>query len=56
VDVPYSAVQYVKSELGLQVCHVATLSDLLGYLQSQSGSGLQAHADAVAAYRAQYGV
>jgi orotate phosphoribosyltransferase len=56
VDVPYSAVQYVKNELGLQVCHVATLTDLLGYLQSQAGNGLQAHSDAVAAYRLQYGV
>jgi orotate phosphoribosyltransferase len=55
-DVPYSAVQYVQKELGLQVCHVATLNDLLSYLQSQSGSGLQAHKDSVAAYRAQYGV
>jgi orotate phosphoribosyltransferase len=55
-DVPYSAVQYVQKELGLQVCHVATLSDLLNYLQSQPGSSLQTHKDAVTAYRTQYGV
>ena len=60
VDVPYSAVQYVRNELGLQVCHVATLTDLLGYLKSkQDGSGDDAmteHQARVQAYRDQYGV
>jgi len=56
VEVDYSAVQYVQRELGLQVCHVATLVDLLGYLQSQTEQGLAAHMPAVQAYRERYGV
>ncbi len=56
VEVNYSAVQYVSRELGLAVCHIATLADLLGYLQSLSGQDLAAHMPAVAAYRERYGV
>jgi orotate phosphoribosyltransferase len=56
VEVDYSAVQYVQRELGLAVCHIATLGDLLGYLQSQSGSGLAVHMSRVEAYRERYGV
>ena len=56
VEVDYSAVQYVQRELGLAVCHIATLADLLGYLQSQAGSGLAAHMPKVEAYRERYGV
>ncbi|MBV8618014.1 MAG: orotate phosphoribosyltransferase [Curvibacter sp.] len=54
-DVPHSAVQYVRDQLGLQVCAVAKLSDLLQYL-SQSGAGLQADHERVLAYRQRYGV
>jgi len=55
-DVNYSAVQYVKSQLGLQVCAIAQLDDLLHYLQQHQAAGLaQAH-QAVLAYRAHYGV
>jgi orotate phosphoribosyltransferase len=56
VDVPYSAVQYVKNELGLQVCHVATLTDLLGYLKSKQDDSMTEHQARVQAYRDQYGV
>ena len=72
LDVEYSAVQYVTLQLGLQVCAIARLSDLLHYLQSHgtgaSGEkaeraekaadapGLQDHYQAVLAYRDRYGV
>ena len=55
-DVPYSAVQYVRQQLGLQVCAIAKLADLLSYLSSQSGTGLQEHYPRVLAYRQRYGV
>lgn len=55
VDVPYSAVQYVQRELGLQICHVATLDDLLGYLSSM-GAGMGEHTARAQAYRERYGV
>jgi orotate phosphoribosyltransferase len=49
-----SAVQFVRQNLGLQVWVVATLVDLLQYLQTDAH--LQAEAAKVAAYRQQYGV
>ena len=55
-DVPYSAVQYVRQTLGLQVCAIATLDDLLGYLQTQSGDAMGAHRARVQVYRERYGV
>lgn len=56
VDVPYSAVQYVQNTLGLQVCAIAKLSDLMQYLEQRSeGSGAQDH-QRVLAYRQRYGV
>src|SRR5574344_2548256 len=55
-DVPHSAVQYVRQQLGLQVCAIAKLADLLSYLSSQSGTGLQEHYPRVLAYRQRYGV
>ena len=55
-DVPYSAVQYVRQQLGLQVCAIAKLADLLSYLSSQSGTDLQEHYPRVLAYRQRYGV
>jgi orotate phosphoribosyltransferase len=55
-DVPYSAVQYVRQTLGLQVCAIATLDDLLGYLQTQSGDAMGGHRGRVQAYRERYGV
>ena len=55
-DVEHSAVQYVRSQLGLQVCAVARLTDLLQYLESHTGDGLAAHHERVLAYRQRYGV
>ena len=55
-DVPHSAVQYVRNTLGLQVCAIAQLEDLLAYLATQGGSELGAHLPKVQAYRDRYGV
>ena len=57
-DVPYSAVQYVRTQLGMQVCAIATLDDLLGYLSASAASGdeLSAYYQQVLAYRSRYGV
>ena len=64
VDVNYSAVQYVTNNLGLQVCAIARLTDLLHYLAAHdadadvapSGQVGKAHHQAVLAYRQRYGV
>lgn len=60
VDVNHSAVQYVTQQLGLQVCAIARLGDLLLYLEMQSGAAggqdLMDHYQAVLAYRKRYGV
>ena len=69
VDVDRSAVQYVTHQLGLQVCAIARLADLLDYLEvrrSESGedagvktAGIANEVDsyaAVLAYRQRYGV
>ncbi|MEG2046184.1 MAG: orotate phosphoribosyltransferase [Comamonas sp.] len=56
-DVDHSAVQYVRHQLGLQVATIATLADLLQYLQAHGGEGeMQAHHERVLAYRQRYGV
>lgn len=55
-DVPYSAVQYVRQRLGLQVCAIATLADLLAYLSTQAKPELTAHLPQVQAYRQRWGV
>ncbi len=55
-DVPHSAVQYVRDQLGLQVCTIARLSDLLHYLAKHSGEGLAADHQRVLQYRQRYGV
>jgi orotate phosphoribosyltransferase len=55
-DVEHSAVQYVRDKLGLQVCAIARLADLLQYLQLHAGGELGAYHGEVAAYREQYGV
>ena len=55
-DVDHSAVQYVQNTLGLEVCAIARLADLMQYLQGQAGTELAAHTDAVRAYRERYGV
>ena len=55
-DAPWSAVQYVRTQLGLEVAPIATLSDLLQYLGGERDQGLHATSVAVQAYRARYGV
>jgi orotate phosphoribosyltransferase len=56
VDAPHSAVQFVQRELGLSVVAIATLTDLLAYLQGQSDPRLGSSLPAVQAYRERYGV
>ena len=55
-DLPYSAVQYVREQVGLQVCAIAELSDLLAYLSAQPGNAMGEHLVRVQAYRERYGV
>jgi orotate phosphoribosyltransferase len=54
-DGELSAVQYVSSRLGLAVCALATLDDLLQYLRSTNDPALQMFAEPVQAYRNRYG-
>ncbi len=55
-DVPHSAVQYVRNTLGMQVCAIAQLEDLLAFLAKQGGGELGQHLPKVQAYRDKYGV
>ena len=56
-DLPYSAVQYMRCELGLQLCCIAKLDDLMDFLQAQNKAGdLSEHLQRVGAYRERYGV
>ncbi len=55
-DVSYSAVQYVRTQLGLQVCAIARLDDLLHYLEQHRAAGLADAQARILAYRARYGV
>jgi orotate phosphoribosyltransferase len=55
-DVDHSAVQYVQNQLGLQVCAIARLADLLAYLQQHAGDALGHHYAQVLAYRQRYEV
>jgi orotate phosphoribosyltransferase len=55
-DVAHSAVQYVQNTLGLEVCAIARLADLMQYLQQQAGAELAPYLNAVCAYRDRYGV
>ncbi|NKE68234.1 orotate phosphoribosyltransferase [Ramlibacter sp. RBP-2] len=56
VDVDHSAVQYVRDKLGLAVCAIARLADLLHYLELHQGGELGGHHAQVLAYRERYGV
>jgi len=56
VDAAWSAVQFVRQQLGLDVAAIATLGDLLQYLQSTGAPDLAQHLPRVAAYRDRYGV
>ncbi|MCM2346846.1 orotate phosphoribosyltransferase [Acidovorax soli] len=55
-DVEHSAVQYVRHQLGMQVCAIATLADLLLYLSEKEGGEMGTHHQRVLAYRQRYGV
>ena len=55
-DVNYSAVQYLRQQLGMEVCAVARLADLLDWLSASNDASLLAHRDRVQAYRQRYGV
>jgi orotate phosphoribosyltransferase len=55
-DVPYSAVQFVQRQLGLQVCAIAKLGDLMQYLATRNGPAQDADHQRVLAYRQRYGV
>jgi len=55
-DVSYSAVQYVREQVGLQVCAIAELSDLLTYLNAQDATAMGEHLARTQAYRERYGV
>ena len=54
-DADRSAVQFVEQQLALRVVAVATLSDLLEYLQSTSNPHLREHHARVQGYRERYG-
>jgi len=54
-DAPWSAVQYVREKLGLQVCTIAKLADLLQYLECHAGDELGRHHAKVLEYRDRYG-
>lgn len=55
-DADHSAVQDVERRFGLPVVAIATLTDLLQYLNGQSDGGLAEHRPRVVAYRERYGV
>jgi orotate phosphoribosyltransferase len=55
-DAPWSAVQFVTRQLKLNVAAIATLDDLLQYLNLTSDRSLTAFAGPVLAYRERYGV
>jgi orotate phosphoribosyltransferase len=56
VNVNHSAVQYVREQLGLQVCAIAKLDDLMHYLAQQLDPAFHADRLRVQAYRKLYGV
>jgi len=56
VDMQWSAVQYVQGQLQLPVAAIATLQDLMQYLQSNASDELAPHLQRVMAYRERYGV
>ncbi|MNT03860.1 Orotate phosphoribosyltransferase [compost metagenome] len=52
----HSAVQDVQREFGIPVIAIASLKDLLAYLDASQDPALSASREAVAAYRQRYGV
>jgi orotate phosphoribosyltransferase len=55
-DVDFSAVQYVREKLGLQICVIAKLGDLLHYLENHSQQGMAEAYQRVLDYRRRYGI
>ena len=55
VDAPLSAIDYIRQEIGLRVCTVSLLEDLLKYLQSSQDPLLAPHLQSVKNYRDKYG-
>ena len=55
-DVEHSAVQYVREQLGMQVCAISRLADLLLYLEQNGEDAMRSHHEKVLAYRQRYGV
>ena len=55
-DSAWSAVQEVRDQLKLDVASIATLADLLQYLQASDTAALAQHLPLVQAYRDRYGV
>jgi orotate phosphoribosyltransferase len=51
-----SAVQYVRQELGMQVCAIATLADLMSFLKQSTPLQDAGVLQKVTAYRLAYGV
>jgi orotate phosphoribosyltransferase len=49
-------VQYVERQLGLKVCSIARLADLLQYLAKHGSDSLAGWHPKVLAYRERYGV
>jgi orotate phosphoribosyltransferase len=49
-------VQFVRNQLGMQVCAIAKLADLLQYLQQNDTNEVRDHYPRVLAYRQRYGV
>jgi orotate phosphoribosyltransferase len=49
-------VQYVREQLGMSVCTIAKLEDLLAYLGKQPGNAMGEHLARTQAYRERYGV
>lgn len=55
-DADHSAVQYVRRQLGLEVCAIARLADLLQYLTDNESEDMRLHRDNMLAYRQRYGI
>lgn len=50
-----SAVQHVQKDFGIPVVSIASLDDLLGFLESSKDESLNQYKQAIEAYRAKYG-
>ncbi len=55
-DAEHSAVQYVRQQLGMQVCSIAQLADLLLHLAQDGIGGARPVYEKMLAYRQRYGV